>query len=68
MRYQIVRNYKIAGREMQCLCTDVGPAIVHDEATAKAQVAKLHAMGYADAHYEPLPTGTAWFDDENWIG
>lgn len=67
-RYQIIRTYNICGRLVECLCYDVGSAIVYSEDIAKAQVAKLHEMGYADARYEELPQGKAWFDDENWIG
>lgn len=68
MRYQILRTYNICGKLVECLATEAGSAIVYSEATAKAQVAKLHEMGYADARYEELPQGEAWFDDENWIG
>lgn len=67
-RYQIIRAYNIYGKPVECLCYDAGNAIVYGEDTAKAQVAKLHEMGYADARYEELPQGEAWFDDENWIG
>lgn len=67
-RYQIVRHYNICGKMTECLCYDVGCAIVFGEEKAKAQVAKLHEMGYTDARYEELPEGTAWFDDENWMG
>lgn len=67
-RYQIVRTYNIYGEPKECLCYDAGCAIVYGEDTAKAQVAKLHEMGYADARYEELPQGKAWFDNENWIG
>ena len=67
-RYQILCTYDICGQEVECLCCDVENAIVFNEDTAKAQVAKLHEMGYADARYEELPQGEAWFDDENWIG
>ena len=68
MRYQILRTYNVCGKSVECLCADAGSAIVYSEATAKAQVAKLHEMGYADARYEELPHGSAWFDDKNWIG
>ena len=67
-RYQIIRAYNIYGKPVECLCDDAGSAIVYGEDTAKAQVAKLHEMGYADARYEELPQGEAWFDDVNWIG
>ena len=67
-RYQIIRTYNICGKLVECLCYDVGSAIVYGEGIAKAQVAKLHEMGYADARYEELPQGEAWLDDENWIG
>ena len=66
-RYQIIRTYNICGKSKECLCYDAGCAIVHDENVAKKQVFKLHDMGYADARYEELPQGKAWFDDENWI-
>jgi hypothetical protein len=67
-RFQILRIYMISGQPMECLCYDAGCAVVYGEDEAKAQVAKLHEMGYTDARYEELPEGTAWFDDENWIG
>jgi hypothetical protein len=67
-RYQIIRTYDICGKQKECLCYDVGPAVVYGETKAKEQVDKLHAVGYTDARYEELPEGTAWFDDENWIG
>ena len=67
-RYQIVRTYNICGKETECLCYDAGCAIVFGEDVAKERVQKLHEMGYASARYEELPQGTAWFDDENWIG
>ena len=67
-RYQILRTYEICGQQVECLCCDAEYAIVSNEDAAKAQVAKLHEMGYADARYEELPQGEAWFDDENWIG
>lgn len=67
-RYQIIRTYNICGKPVECLCVDAGCAIVYGEDAAKAQVAKLHEMGYVDARYEELPQGEAWFDDENWIG
>ena len=68
MRYQILRTYNVCGKPVECLAAEAGCAIVYDEDTAKAQVAKLHEMGYSDAKYEELPHGSAWFDDENWIG
>lgn len=67
-RYQILRTYNICGKLIECLCYNIGSAIVYDEGIAKAQVSKLHEMGYADARYEELPQGEAWFDDKNWIG
>lgn len=67
-RYQILRIYEVCGQQVECLCCDAGCAIVSNEDAAKAQVAKLHEMGYADAKYEELPQGEAWFDDENWVG
>ena len=67
-RYQIIRTYNICGKLVECLCCDAEYSIVSSEDAAKAQVAKLHEMGYADARYEELPQGEAWFDDENWIG
>ena len=66
-RFQIVRTYDINGKPTECLCYDAGCAVVYGEDTAKAQVAKLHRMGYTDARYEELPQGRAWFDNENWI-
>lgn len=67
-RFQIVRTYNVCGKPTECLCYDAGCAVVYGEEDAKQQVAKLHAMGYTSARYEELPQGTAWFDDENWIG
>ena len=67
-RYQIIRAYNICGKLVECLATEAGCAIVYGEDAAKAQVSKLHEMGYADARYEELSHGKAWFDDENWIG
>lgn len=67
-RYQIIRNYNINGQMTPCLCYDAGCAIVYGEEEAKAQVEKLHAMGYTDAYCEELPQGQAWFDNNNWIG
>lgn len=68
MRYQIVRSCNICGKPVECLATEAGSAIVYSEDAAKAQVAKLHEKGYTDARYEELPQGSAFFDDENWIG
>ena len=68
MRYQILRAYEICGKPVECLCCDAGGAIVYGEDAAKAQVAKLHEMGYTSARYEELPQGSAFFDDENWNG
>lgn len=62
-RFQILRTYDICGQPHECLCYDAGCAVVFGEDCAKAQVAKLHEMGYTDARYEELPPGTAWFDD-----
>ena len=67
-RFQIVHMFDICGKQTECLCYDAGCAIVYGEDKAKAQVAKLHEMGYDSARYEELPEGTAWFDDNNWIG
>lgn len=67
-RYQILRTYNIGGKQEECLCYDAGCAIVYGEEDAKHQVAKLHAMGHTSARYEELPEGTAWFDDDNWVG
>lgn len=67
-RFQILRTYDICGKLTECLCYDVGCAIVYGEEDAKHQVALLHARGHADARYEELPEGTAWFDDENYGG
>lgn len=67
-RFQILRTYDICGKPTECLCYDAGSAVVYGEDRAKERVAKLHEMGYTDARYEELPEGTAWFDDENWIG
>lgn len=67
-RFQIIRTYDICGKPTECLCYDAGCAIVYGEDKAKEQVAKLHAMGHTSARYEELPQGTAWFDDNNWIG
>lgn len=67
-RYEIVRNYNIGGKSVECLCYDAGCAIVLGEAEAQTRVQQLHNMGYTDAHYNELPYGTAWFDDENYIG
>ena len=64
-RFQIVRTYNISGKPTECLCYDAGCAIVYDEDTAKAQVNRLHEIGYTDARYEALPPGGAWFDNEN---
>lgn len=66
-RFQIIRTYDISGKPTECLCYDAGCAIVYGEDTARAQVAKLQAMGYPEARYEELPRGCAWCDDENWI-
>ena len=67
-RYQIIRTYNICGKPIECLCYDAGCAIVYGEDAAKAQVNKLHKMGYTDARYEELPQGKSWFDNKNWIG
>ena len=67
-RYKIIRTYNFYGRPVEGLATETGCAIVYGEDAAKAQVAKLHEMGFTDARYEELPQGEAWFDDENWIG
>jgi hypothetical protein len=67
-RFQIIRTYDICGKPTECLCIDAGSAIVYGEEDAKHQVAMPHAMGHTSARYEELPQGTAWFDDENWIG
>ena len=67
-RFCILRQHTINGKQEECLCYDAGCAIVYGEEDAKHQVAMLHAMGHTSARYEELPQGTAWFDDENWIG
>jgi hypothetical protein len=67
-RFQIVREYNVCGNVYECLCHDLGPAIVYGEEKAKDLVQKLHDMGHASARYEELPQGAAWFDNENWIG
>lgn len=67
-RYQIVRKYIINGEACECLCDDLGAAIVYGEEKARDMVQKLHDMGHTSARYEELPQGQAWFDDENWIG
>lgn len=64
MRYQIVYD--------SCLCDKKTASgdwyFCYDEEQAKRRVDELHAAGYAEAYYEELPFGTAWFDDNNWIG
>lgn len=67
-RFQILRNYNICGKEVECLCYDAGCAIVYGEENAITQVEKLHVMGYTSARYEELPQKAAWFDDNNWLG
>ena len=67
-RFQIVRLFDICGKQEWCLCYDAGCAVVYGEDKAKAQVEKLHQMGFESARYEELPEGKAWFDDNNWIG
>ena len=70
-RYQIVYKTIVCGNECECLCkkpTASGSAcFVYSKADAEKRVAELVEAGF-EARYEALPYGTAWFDDENWIG
>jgi len=68
IRYEITAEYNICGRTVRCLCSDLGPAIVRGTIMAQCQVQALRDMGITTAECEPLPEGTAWFDDNNWIG
>lgn len=67
-RYQILYE----GQYGLCLCGIATASgswfICYDEKQAKQRVAELHAIGETSARYEELPWGTAWFDDNNWIG
>lgn len=70
-RYQIVYKTIVCGKECECLC-DVrtvsgDDCIVRGKEEAERRVAELVAAGY-EARYEPLPYGSAWFDDNNWLG
>lgn len=68
IRYQITAEYKICGRMVRCLCDELGPAIVYGTITAECRVQALRNMGIVTAECEPLPEGSAWFDDNKWIG
>ena len=71
MRYQILANYNICGKVMECLCNKPTKSgswmICLDEKQAQQRVAELREAGI-QARYEALPQGEAWFDDNNWIG
>lgn len=75
-RYQIVYTAKIwTGLryvDRECLCTvpteSGDDCIVIGLDNANRRVTELHKIGILSAYYELLPSGTAWFDDENWLG
>ena len=68
VHYNIVRTYNICGNQMECLCYDAGCAITNNEQEAQQRVAQLHAMGHHDARYIAVANGTAWYEDNQWIG
>ncbi len=57
-RFQVIVNVN------GCECLDT---VVFGEHKAIARAYALNTAGKI-AHYEELPMGTAWFDDNNWIG
>lgn len=71
-RYQIIYTTVVCGEECQCLCTQKTASgsncLAYNEEVAKRRVAELKEAGYKGVYYKELPWGTAWFDDENWIG
>lgn len=70
-RYEIIAKYNICGKMVECLATTptaMGAwCVCYGEETAKQRVEELRAEGL-EARYEEKPKGTAWYDDENWIG
>lgn len=74
-RYQIIYVANIwNGRQYtqsECLCTvktaSGDDCIIYGKEEAEQRVAELVAAGY-EARCEVLRRGTAWFDDENWLG
>lgn len=68
MYYNVIAVYNICGKECECLAThDNGQAIFLDKASAEKRLEEVQKQGYK-AHIEEQKKGTAWWDDENWIG
>ena len=68
MYYNVIAVYNICGKECEYLAThDNGQAIFLDKASAEKRLEEIQKQGYK-AHIEEQKKGTAWWDDENWIG
>ena len=61
-RYEIIVKCNICGNEVECL-----HKVVLGEENAINEVNALTTKGKV-ARYEEKVVGTAWYDEENWIG
>ena len=70
-RYEIIAEYNICGTMMECLATTptaMGTwCVCYGEEDARQRVEELRERGLK-ARYKEVPQGTAWYDEENWIG
>ena len=68
MYYEIIAEYNICGKLRDCLAThDNKAAIFFTQEEAEQRLAEVQAQGYK-AHIETEKRGSAWWDDDNWIG
>ena len=61
-RYEIIVKCNIYGNEVECL-----HKVIFGEGNAINEVNNLIKEGKV-ARYEEKAIGTAWYDEENWIG
>lgn len=65
MYYSVIANYEGIG---ECLATlDNGQAIFFTKEEAEKRLEEIQKQGH-EAHIEKQKIGSAWWDDDNWVG
>lgn len=65
MYYSVIANYEGIG---ECLAThDNGQAVFFSKEEAEKRLEEIQKQGYK-AHIEEQKAGSAWWDDDNWVG
>lgn len=68
MYYEIIAKYNICGKPCDCLATHDGKrAIFFTQEEAQARLEEVQAQGY-EARIQTEKRGSAWWDDDNWMG